>query len=148
LLGRRAGRIVGVMAARIVELDQQECRRRLGTGGIGRAGVTVGALPAIFPVNYAVSDGDIVFRTGPGTKLDAAASGAVIAFEVDNIDPFSHTGWSVLVVGTARPITDPEEQARAEHLPLAPWAEGCRDTFVRLESAKMTGRELTVDASR
>jgi hypothetical protein len=79
--------------------------------------------------------------------LDAAASGAVIAFEIDNIDPFSHTGWSVLVVGTARPITEPAEQASAEHLPLTPWAHGRRDTFVRIEAARVTGRELTVVSS-
>ena len=138
--------IVKVMGARMVDLDQDQCRRRLDGGGIGRAGVTVGALPAIFPVNYAMFDGDIVFRTGAGTKLDAAVSGAVIAFEIDHIDPFSRTGWSVLVVGTARPITDPEDQARAEHLPLTPWADGQRDTFVRLESAKVTGRALTTDS--
>ena len=131
----------------MVELDREACSRRLGAGGIGRAAVTVGALPAIFPVNFAVLDGDVVFRTGPGTKLDAAVAGAVIAFEIDHFDAFSHTGWSVLVVGTARPITDPGEQARAEHLPLTPWADGRRDTFVRIHAAKVTGRELTYTAS-
>jgi nitroimidazol reductase NimA-like FMN-containing flavoprotein (pyridoxamine 5'-phosphate oxidase superfamily) len=136
------------MAARLVALDEEECRRRLGAGGVGRVGVTDGGLPAIFPVNYAVLDGNIVFRTGAGAKLDAAVSGAIIAFEIDHFEPFSHTGWCVLVVGVARPVTDPEEQARAEHLPLAPWADGPRDTFVRLESSTVTGRELTVDASR
>lgn len=110
--------------------------------------MTAAGLPAIFPVNYAIFDGDIVFRTGPGTKLDAAVSGSVIAFEIDKIDPFSHVGWSVLAVGTAVPITDPEDRERVGHLPLTPWAEGCRDTFVRLMSPKVTGRELTVDASR
>jgi nitroimidazol reductase NimA-like FMN-containing flavoprotein (pyridoxamine 5'-phosphate oxidase superfamily) len=110
-------------------------------------GVSVGALPAIFPVNYAMLDGQVVFRTGPGTKLDAAAAGAVVAFEIDDIDLFSHTGWSVLVVGVARPITEPETLARARRLPLSPWVDGERDTFVRLESARMTGRELRVLAA-
>jgi nitroimidazol reductase NimA-like FMN-containing flavoprotein (pyridoxamine 5'-phosphate oxidase superfamily) len=136
------------MAARLVALDELECRRRLAKGGLGRTGVCVGALPAIFPVNYAVLDGDIVFRTGPGTKLDAAVAGVVVAFEVDHFDPLSHTGWSVMVVGVARRITDPDERARAEHLPLASWAEGARDAFVRLESSRVTGRELTLDGLR
>jgi nitroimidazol reductase NimA-like FMN-containing flavoprotein (pyridoxamine 5'-phosphate oxidase superfamily) len=134
------------MGVRMTDLDQEQCRRRLAGGGIGRAGVTVGALPAIFPINYVMLDGDIVFRTGPGTKLEAAVRGSVIAFEIDHIDPFCHTGWSVLVVGTARPITDPEEQARAEHLPLTPWADGHRDTFVRLEPTRVTGRLLTTES--
>jgi hypothetical protein len=40
-------------------------------------------VPVILPVNYVV-DGDApVFRTDPGTKLDAAAEGAAVAFEGD-----------------------------------------------------------------
>jgi nitroimidazol reductase NimA-like FMN-containing flavoprotein (pyridoxamine 5'-phosphate oxidase superfamily) len=132
----------------MVELDREECARRLASGGIGRAAVSIGGLPAVFPVNFALLEGDVVFRTGPGTKLDAATAGSVIAFEIDHFDGYSHTGWSVLVVGAARRITDLEEQARAEHLPLTPWADGHRDTFVRLEATRITGRELTYSPSR
>ena len=32
------------------------------------------ALPAVFPVNYCIRDGDVYFRTAPGTKLDAAST--------------------------------------------------------------------------
>jgi nitroimidazol reductase NimA-like FMN-containing flavoprotein (pyridoxamine 5'-phosphate oxidase superfamily) len=128
----------------LAPLDADECRRRLGDRGVGRVGVSCGALPAILPVNYALLDGDIVFRTGPGTKLAAAVRGAVVAFEVDRIDLLPHGGWSVLVVGIARPITDPETLARAECLPLAPWADGHRDCFIRIDTARITGRELTV----
>ena len=136
------------MAVRLVELDPEECLRRLERGGVGRVGVSVGALPAIFPVNFAMLDGDVVFRSGPGTKLGAAATGEVVAFEIDHADTFGHTGWSVLVVGVARPITDPDALAEARRLPLSSWADGDRDTFVRLESARITGRELSVHAAR
>ncbi len=124
-------------------LSVDECRRRIGREGVGRVAVTVNALPAIFPVNYATLDGDIVFRTGPGTKLDAAIAGAVVAFEIDDIDYVEHTGWSVLVVGIARTITDPAERARAGALPLAVWAGGDRDRFVRLQTEVVSGRVLT-----
>jgi len=83
--------------------------------------VSVGALPAIFPVNYATLDGDVVFRSGPGTKLTAAARGSVVAFEVDEADRFAHTGWSVMVVGPAHQLTDPHDRAVACRLPLASW---------------------------
>jgi len=127
----------------LVELDRDACLRKLGDRGIGRVAVSINALPAILPVNYAMLDGDVVFRTGPGTKLDAAATGAVVAFEIDEADPLSHTGWSVLVIGVARPITDDQLRARAAHLPLTPWAAGDRDTFVRLDTMLVSGRELT-----
>ena len=51
-------------------LSEDEARKLLATGGVGRVGLTIGALPAIFPVNYKVIDGAIVFRTAPGSKTD------------------------------------------------------------------------------
>ena len=54
----------------------------------------------VLPVNY-VLDGDvIVFRSDPGEKLDAI-DGHPASFQIDFIDAFHHTGWSVLVRGTA-----------------------------------------------
>lgn len=126
----------------LIELTEEECLLRLHRGGIGRVALSVRALPAIFPVNYTMLDGDIVFRTGPGTKLDAALRGTVVAFEVDDADPLSHTGWSVMVVGVARPISDPGELRRAQALPLRPWADHGRDTFVRLQTGCVSGRQL------
>src|SRR5678815_1304916 len=60
-------------------LTEHDARALLASGEIGRVGITIGALPAIFPVNYRVIDGAIVFRTAPGSKLSAAAEGAVVA---------------------------------------------------------------------
>ena len=65
-------------------LTEDQARGLLATGEVGRIGITIGALPAIFPVNYRLVDGSIVFRTAPGSKMSAAADGAVIAFEVDD----------------------------------------------------------------
>jgi nitroimidazol reductase NimA-like FMN-containing flavoprotein (pyridoxamine 5'-phosphate oxidase superfamily) len=61
-----------------------------------------------------------------GTKLDSAANNAVVAFEVDEIDPVAHTGWSVMVTGMARELTDPGELAAAQTPPLARWGPGRR----------------------
>jgi nitroimidazol reductase NimA-like FMN-containing flavoprotein (pyridoxamine 5'-phosphate oxidase superfamily) len=130
-------------ADHLIAMSDDECRARLGRNGVGRLAVTVNALPAIFPVNYATLDGDVVFRTGPGTKLDAALAEAVVAFEIDDIDHLEHTGWSVMVVGVAHTITDPLERERAAALPLTAWAGGDRDRFVRLSTTVISGRELT-----
>ena len=124
-------------------LSTSECLLRLGRGGVGRVAVTVKALPAIFPVNYAVIDGDIVFRSDEGSKLAAATSHAVVAFEIDESDAITHTGWSVMVVGQARKVTEQEEIDRLARLPLAPWAASGGDSFVRIESSILSGRELT-----
>ena len=71
-------------------------------------GITIGALPAIFPVNYRVVDGAIVYWTSPGSKMSAAVAGAVVAFEVDDYQLADRTGWSVLAVGRADVVADPE----------------------------------------
>ena len=123
-------------------LEEGECVRLLSGARVGRVAVTIGAVPAVFPVNFALLDGDIVFRTGTGTKLDAATRNAVVAFEVDNLDPLYHEGWSVLVVGIADELTDPVLLGRAEALPLAPWAPGARDHVVRLQPEFVSGRRI------
>jgi nitroimidazol reductase NimA-like FMN-containing flavoprotein (pyridoxamine 5'-phosphate oxidase superfamily) len=123
-------------------LDTHQCLDLLARATVGRVGVTVGALPAILPVNFALSDGAVVFRTGEGTKLAAATHEAVVAFEVDDWDPLEHTGWSVLAVGKACVVEDPEEVARLSRLPLAPWAGGSREHFVRMPIEFVSGRRI------
>lgn len=132
---------------RLVDLTREECLLRLGRGGVGRVAVSVGALPAILPVNYAMVGGDVVFRTGAGTKLEAALRTAVVAFEVDDFDAMSHCGWSVLVVGVARIVEDSATLVGSGRFPApSPWAGGDRDRLVRIETTVITGRQL-VDRS-
>ncbi|MDQ6617036.1 MAG: pyridoxamine 5'-phosphate oxidase family protein [Actinomycetota bacterium] len=49
-------------------------------------GLSIGALPVILPVNFAVVEGDIINPTAAGAKLDAAIN-PVVAFEVNGFDP-------------------------------------------------------------
>ena len=72
-------------------LDRDECLRLLAQAVIGRVGVSSGALPRVLPVNFRLDGGRILIRTARGTKLDAAAANAVVAFEVDDIDPVDQT---------------------------------------------------------
>ena len=124
-------------------LDREECLRRLPRTGVGRVAVTVGALPAIFPVNYALWGDQIVFRTTPGTKLDAAVRNTVVAFEVDHAELMSHTGWSVMVVGRSRIVTDSTELAETDRLPLTRWArEGGAESTVCIDPEVVSGRAL------
>lgn len=124
------------------KLDREECLNLLASRSVGRVGITIAALPAIFPVNFAVMDGDIVFRSSPGSKLTAAAQRAVVAFEVDDADNMFHSGWSVLVVGPAYEITDPAELERAHALPLTPWAPGAKGHYIRIRSEIVSGRRV------
>jgi hypothetical protein len=101
----------------------------------------------IFPVNFALDRHMVVFRTDEGTKLDAAARGSRVAFEIDGTGTVAHTGWSVLVRGEAVEVTGPEELARLRRLPLAPWAPGAKAHYVRILPAKLTGRRILAPAT-
>jgi nitroimidazol reductase NimA-like FMN-containing flavoprotein (pyridoxamine 5'-phosphate oxidase superfamily) len=123
-------------------LGEAECLELLGLGTIGRVAVTMGAIPAVFPVNYRFADGAIHFRTGEGTKLFAATRNKVVAFQVDEIDRLYHAGWSVLAVGTALELKESVDLAWATHLPLRAWAPGMREHFVRIVPELVSGRRI------
>ena len=125
----------------LVILPEEECFELLGRHHVGRVAVTVGALPAVFPVNYTMLDGAIVFRTGDGTKLRAALNQTVVAFEIDDLDAFAHTGWSVMAIGVASQL-EGDALARAKRLPLRPWADGERDHYVRVVPEMVSGRRI------
>lgn len=124
-------------------LDEDACLALLATTGIGRVAVTLGALPAVLPVNFGLLDGDIVFWTGEGTKLRAAVTNAVVGFEADVIDPEERTGWSVLAVGRAVEIRDPDTLARARALGIRPWtAASSRSHAVLVHPEFVSGRRI------
>ena len=123
-------------------LTEEECWALLGTAELGRVAITVGALPAVLPVNFAVQDGDIVFLTGEGMKLRAALNRTVVAFEVDEFDTGRRSGWSVLAVGVAEEITGEHEVERARQLGLQPWVGGDRTRLVRIRPEFLSGRRI------
>lgn len=124
-------------------LERDECLRLLaGSSGVGRIGLTSGALPVILPVNFALDGDDVVLRTRPGTMLAAATNGVVVAFEVDETDAAHGTGWSVLARGVARAVPCGEETNRLDPLPLPRWAAGEDAHYVRISTEIISGRRL------
>jgi nitroimidazol reductase NimA-like FMN-containing flavoprotein (pyridoxamine 5'-phosphate oxidase superfamily) len=109
-------------------------------------GVNAEHYPLIFPVNYGiVAGGILVIRTGPGTKLTAAGH-ANVTFEVDQIDPYRHTGWSVLVRGLAEEVTDRHRVELAQTTRdsgVEPWAPGEHEHWLRIIPHAVTGRRIS-----
>ncbi|MGI5452116.1 pyridoxamine 5'-phosphate oxidase family protein [Streptomyces sp. CA-249302] len=132
---------------RSVQLDSDEALRLLGSVSVGRVVFTRHALPTVRPVNHILDQGDIVIRTHEGAALtshtrDSASAGVVVAYEADTIDPDTHLGWSVVVTGYARLVTDPRDLARYQRL-LHPWVERTMDYAVRIRPDLITGIRLT-----
>ncbi|MEU2428280.1 pyridoxamine 5'-phosphate oxidase family protein [Streptomyces sp. NPDC007861] len=136
------GRSSASRNAELLELDDAECRELLSTHGVGRVAVFTPDGPAVVPVNYLVSGGDIAFRTAPGSAA-AAVDGAEVAFEVDHIDDAFSRGWSVLAVGPGRAVTDPDAVGRLEaEAPTLPWAGGERRLWLAITPIRITGRRI------
>jgi len=124
-------------------LDRGECLRLLtnNTRAVGRVGfVNSQALATILPVNYAVLNGEIVFRTGSGDVSSAVTQNQVVAFEIDQVDARTGQCWSVLVRGVATFFADDSVTSGAElPRPLVP-VPGSQ--IVRVQATVVTGRRF------
>lgn len=132
----------------LLVLEPAECRAHLAARGVGRVVLTTEQGPAAIPVNYAVDEDAVVFRTAPGTETArAAGAGAAVSFEVDHIDETLSEGWSVLVTGHAVQVTDQAGQRRLAALAASPpWAGGDRPLWIRIGMERLSGRRIRARA--
>jgi uncharacterized protein len=110
---------------------------------VGRLAVVVDGRPDIFPVNFLVDHGSVVFRTAAGTKLDAAV-GQAVAFEADGYETDAGEAWSVVVKGTAREVEEIDEVIAALELPLSPWHSSRKPRIIRIVPEDISGRRFKV----
>jgi hypothetical protein len=133
----------------LVELPRHEALRLLGTAPLGRVVFTLRALPAIRPVNHIMDGDDVIIRTNLGASVASAVSAdsaVVVAYQADMIDPDTHTGWSVVVTGVARIVTDPQDNARYQRL-LRPWVDNPVDCVIRIRAEIVSGYRLVDTAA-
>jgi nitroimidazol reductase NimA-like FMN-containing flavoprotein (pyridoxamine 5'-phosphate oxidase superfamily) len=107
----------------VVELlDEAECRRLIGAGGVGRIGYTGRFGPTILPINYALHEGTILFRTGQHSSLGE--------------------DLSILIQGAAHLVDSEAERASIVQSGVEPWAGGEKELFVRVLPSRITGRRI------
>jgi uncharacterized protein len=126
-----------------VELSAEECLKRLGTHSIGRVVFCSGRSPQVYPVNFALHEGSIVFKTSPYGPLAALHTRpGEVAFEVDELDPENQRGWSVIARGEAEPVDGTETGELAALRMIEPWAAGARTLHIRITPHQLTGRHF------
>ena len=106
----------------LTTLDRVECLRLLAEGGIGRIVCTDGALPTAEPVSYVLDHEEIIFRAEVGGRLATSARNAVVAFQADDFEEATGTGWSVLggrsgLRGVGCPAAGRAQQSRQPRWP-------------------------------
>ena len=137
------------MADRVIEeLGVDQCLRLISPGGIGRIAYTGRFGPVVLPVNYRLHDGAVVFRTAEHGPLDEDLRTGItdadykVAFEIDDIDLASQTGWSVLIQGPAHHL-DRAGQDAVRRAGVESWAPGARELFIRIVPSRVTGRSIS-----
>ncbi len=130
-------------------LDEAECLRLISPGGIGRIAFTGRYGLTVFPVNYRLHDGAIVFRTaqdsptGEDLRTGIAHAEYQVAFEIDQIDQVTRDGWSVLIHGPAHHMSSDAELAAVLESGVEPWPGGSREHAISITPSRITGRRLS-----
>jgi uncharacterized protein len=127
-------------------LSEDQCRELLASRDLGRIAFSIGEQPEIFPINYAADGLAVVFRTASDTKLQMAIM-ARVAFEIDDWNPDTKIGWSVVLKGVAEEVTtgiDPFSAALRER-PVFSLAPGVRESWIAVYPSEISGRRFRRD---
>ena len=126
------------------ELDDDTCVARLRSYSVGRIAFAPDGRPSLLPVNYRFVERAgphwLLIRTRSGSELGELPSSEV-AFEIDSIDPVSHTGWSVVAKGTLHHLDEGDVAPLRDHFDPEPWAPD-RHEWLVVKCSAITGREL------
>ncbi len=123
-------------------LTHSECFALLATVPVGRVVYSERAMPIIVPVNFSLVGSDVIVRTGRRSRLAMHAPGNVVAFEIDDIDMASRSGWSVVLTGVIRLVRDPDELAHLDELRLPAWGATDFDSYLSLRPDVVAGHRI------
>ena len=125
----------------LVELSRQECLELLAEKVVGWVAYGDDDGPVVLPVNYVLDNEAVLFRTSPSSPMAAHVREGKVAFQVDEVDEVTESGWSVLLRGVAT-FEQPKDTGPTHHPRPSPWVEGSRNLVVRITPHVLTGRRL------
>ena len=128
---------------RMRELPAHQSLRLLRSVPFGRIAFTDNAMPEIRPVNHVLDEEDIIIRSHVGAAI-LSTHGQVVCYEADALDPDTHRGWSVIVLGRADVVQDPGEVERYSRI-VQPWVNRQMDYVIRIHPKSITGYEIVDD---
>lgn len=125
---------------RMRELAAHESLRLLGSVSLGRIAFTAHAMPEIRPVNHVLDDDDVIIRSHVGAAI-LATHGQIVSYEADVLDPDTHLGWSVIVLGRAQVVEEPAAVERYSRM-VQPWVNRQMDYVIRIRPKTIIGYEI------
>jgi nitroimidazol reductase NimA-like FMN-containing flavoprotein (pyridoxamine 5'-phosphate oxidase superfamily) len=123
-------------------IGMDEALELLGSVAFGRLAYMDAGVPVIVPVNHGVDGATLVLRSLDGGKLGAAIFEKAVAFEADELDPATRTGWSVVVRGRAEVLDGDVPPEVAERVDSWAVADGAAATWIRIVPDEIGGRRL------
>ncbi len=132
-------------------LSESTCLALLRSVEVGRVAVLHNGQPMIFPINFVVDHGCVVFRTAHLATLDRACLAGSVAFEADGVTSSDQggddTAWSVIITGTASTIASVPELLETATLPLHCWHHSSvtKQRFIRITPMAISGRRFHID---
>ncbi|QIK73405.1 pyridoxamine 5'-phosphate oxidase family protein [Propioniciclava coleopterorum] len=124
-----------------VTIDADECLRLLGEGTIGRVAWVSSRGLQVLPVSYTLVGDAVVFTVAEGTILGELSRPTKVAFEVDDLDTQTATGWSVLAQGETTPFAGDKEALKS-----LPWVPGHQDIPIAVELSFLAGRSVSAES--
>lgn len=128
----------------LATIDDAGCVRLLAAVDVGRLAVVVDGRPRIVVLNYLLDGRHLVFRTRQDALLARLTEGGAqvhVEFEVDSSFAPARSGWSVIATGLLVRERDAPREAVARER-IRAWAQGERDTILRLDVEELTGRRV------
>ena len=124
----------------VTVLDDAAAWNLLSSVSLGRLVTSFGGQLEIFPVNFVVQNGTVLFRTAEGTKLFTTVMNDKVLFEAD--DHTAAEGWSVIVRGTAAMLSSAEDIHQADQAGLMPWVPTQKLRYVRVTPSEISARRF------
>ncbi len=122
-------------------LPFDRCLELLAKVPVGRVSFLADGEIVVLPVNHVLDGQDPIFCTTRGSKLSAAEGQNLVAFEADDYDERTQSGWSVLVNGRAQGVYEDAEIERLSRLGVHPWVTAVERPFwVRIRPTSISGR--------
>jgi nitroimidazol reductase NimA-like FMN-containing flavoprotein (pyridoxamine 5'-phosphate oxidase superfamily) len=132
------------MGRHLVDLNEAECWEQLQSRDLARIAWNTSTGPEILPVNYVTYDGSLWMRTTAHSSIAEQVDESPVAIEIDDLDPATHVGWSVVLRGRAQAVYH-EADVPAEVTALRSWAAGVRPLWLQVKAEVITGKHLTED---
>ena len=126
-------------AGRLVELSEDESWELIAGRPVGRLAWSGPEGISVIPVNYVSTQGRVELQTHAYSAMARDVDESPVAFEVDEVDETTRSGWSVLVRGTAHVSYDHEIRSGAQP---DVWPSGSKALHVTVDVTSVTGRRV------